>query len=102
MSAKQDALIDVVDIIKRHHLTLDEISAALSGGTEFRAEKSSSILARLFGYVGGIFIFVGLAIYIGMRWDELNSLSRVLVTLGSGFCAFLLALVCTTDERFDK
>ena len=102
MSARQDALIEVVDIIKRHDLTLDEISTALKGGREFKAAKSGSILSRLFGYIGGIFIFAGLAIYVGMRWDDLNSIGRILLTLGSGFCAFILALVCTTDQRFEK
>src|SRR5262249_6568907 len=60
------------------------------------------ILSRLFGYLGGIFVFVGLAIYVGMKWDDLNSAGRIVLTLGSGFCAFVLALVCTTDERFDR
>jgi Predicted membrane protein (DUF2157) len=102
MSAKQDALIEVVDIIKRHGLTLEEISNGLKGDTQFEVQKSSGILSRLFGYVGGIFIFVGLAIYVGMKWDDLNSAGRILLTLGSGFCTFILALVCTTDQRFEK
>jgi hypothetical protein len=102
MSAKQDALIEVVDIITRHGLTVDDISAALKGGKDFKAEASSNILSRLFGYVGGIFIFVGLAIYVAMRWDDLNSIGRIILTLGSGFSTFILALVCTTDERFEK
>jgi hypothetical protein len=45
-------------------------------------------------------VFVGLAIYIGMRWNDLGSTGRVLLTLGPGFCAFVLALVCTTNEAF--
>ena len=102
MSAKQDALIEVVDIVRRHGLTLDEISSALKGGTEFKAEASASILSRLFGYIGGIFIFAGLVIYVGMKWDDLNSAGRILLTLGSGFSTFILALVCTTDQRFER
>ena len=100
--SRQDAVIEVVDIMRRHGLTLDEVAAGLKGGPEFKAEKSAGILSRLFGYIGGIFIFVGLAIYVGMKWDDLNSVSRILLTLGSGFCAFILALVCTTDPRFEK
>src|SRR4029077_10255782 len=85
-----------------HHLTLAEISTALEGGNDFKAQTTSSILSRLFGYVGGIFVFVGLAIYVGMRWDDLNSAGRILLTLGSGFCLFVMALVCTTDDRFER
>jgi hypothetical protein len=102
MTAKKDAIIEVVDIIKRHHLSLDEIASALTHGIDFQAQRSSSILSRLFGYIGGIFVFAGLSIYVAMQWDELNSISRILLTLGSGFCTFILALVCTTDDRFEK
>src|SRR5215210_1603386 len=102
MTAKQDALIEVVDIIGRHGLTVDEIAAALKGGKEFKTAASASILSRLFGYVGGIFIFVGLAIYVAMKWDDLSSGGRILLTLGCAFSTFIFALVCTTDQRFDK
>jgi hypothetical protein len=53
------ALIEVVDIITRHGLTVDEISAALSGGKEFKADIEQH--PCLFGYVGD-FLFVGLAV----------------------------------------
>jgi hypothetical protein len=100
--SRQDALIEVVDLITRHGLTLDEVSAALKGDRGFEAAKSGSVLSRLFGYLGGTFVFVGLAIYVGMRWDDLGSLGRVASTLGPGFCLFVLALVCTTDARLER
>lgn len=102
MSGKQDALVEVVELITRHGLTIDEVSAALAGGRTFETTKSGSVLSRLFGYIGGTFIFVGLAIYVGMRWDDLGSLGRIMVTLGPGFCIFVLAVACTTDTRIDR
>jgi hypothetical protein len=102
MSDKQDALVEVVDLITRHGLTLEEVSAAFKGEPAFTASKSGGILSRLFAYIGGTFVIVGLAIYVGMRWDDLDSPGRVMVTLGPGFCIFVLALVCTTDARLDR
>lgn len=102
MSARQEALIEVVETIRRHELSLEDIAAALRDDPSFKAKKSSSILSRLFGYIGGIFVFVGLAIYVSMQWHELNTINRILLTLGSGFCTFILALVCTLDEKFEK
>ena len=101
MTAKQDALIEVVELIKRHKLTFAEVSAAMSDSPEFKAEKSSGILQKVFGYIGGIFVFAGLAIFIGMQWNELGDIGRIMVTLGPGFCAFVLALVCLTNPRFE-
>ena len=100
MSARDDALVEIVALARQHGLSVREISSALHRDPDTSAAQSSGILSRVFGYVGGAFVFAGLAIYIGMRWDDLGSIGRVLLTLGPGFCAFVLALVCTTNEAF--
>src|SRR5215510_2897461 len=79
---------------------MGEVASALDADSSSQAERSSGILSRVFGYLGGTFVFAGLAIYIGMRWDDLGPVGRVLLTLGPGFSAFVLALVCTTNEAF--
>lgn len=100
MSDKGDAVAEVVALIERHGLTLEEIGQALSQPRMAPARRSSSILTRLFGYIGGTFVVAGLAIYIGMRWDALGPAGHVLLTLGPGFSALILALVCLTAEGF--
>lgn len=99
---KQDAIIEVVDIMQRHQLTLEDIRTALANPVETGSEKSSGILSRLFGYIGGIFVFVGLVIYVGMRWEDLGTAGRILITLGPGFIAFVMAIFCTTDPRTER
>jgi hypothetical protein len=100
VSARDDALVEIVGLVRQHGLTVGEIASALDRDPHTSVARSSGILSRVFGYLGGAFVFAGLAIYIGMRWDELGSTGRVLLTLGPGFCAFVLALVCTTNEAF--
>jgi hypothetical protein len=101
VTAKQDALVEVVELITRHGLTIDEVSQALAGQGAYREQRSSSVVSRLFAYLGGIFVFAGLGIFVAMRWDELGPAGRVLLTLGPGLCLFVLALVCTTDDRVE-
>jgi hypothetical protein len=84
VTAKQDALVEVVELITRHGLTIDEIAQALAGQVEYAERRTSSIVSRLFVYLGGIFVFVGLGIFVGMRWDELGPAGRVMLTLGPG------------------
>jgi hypothetical protein len=99
VTSRQDALVEVVDLMTRHALTIDEVAAALAGQGIHAADRSSGVLSRIFAYLGGIFVFVGLGIYVGMRWDDLGPAGRVLLTFGPGLCLFVLALVCASDAR---
>ena len=101
MTARQDALAEVVSLITRHGLTIGEVSAALDGQGDFAARQTSSVVSRIFAYLGGIFVFVGLGIFVGMRWDELGPAGRVMLTFGPGLCLFVLALVCASDARLE-
>ncbi|HEY2773870.1 MAG TPA: DUF2157 domain-containing protein [Candidatus Binatia bacterium] len=101
MGAKDDALVEVVELMRSHGLGIDEVASALAGEREFEASRSGSVLSRVFAYLGGILIFAGLAIYIGMKWDVVGPLGRVLMTLGPGACLFVAALVATTDARLE-
>lgn len=59
-----------------------------------------SMLQRVMSYIGGAFVFVGICVYVGIVWEDLDSLARVIITLGSGFVAFILGLFAIGDQRF--
>lgn len=101
-AGKQDAIHEVLDLMKQHHLSLEDIARALAEPLQTETQKSGSILSRLFGYVGGIFVFVGPVIYVGMRWETLDAAGRVLVTLGPGFAAFVMAIFLSMDQRTER
>jgi hypothetical protein len=102
MTGKKEALIEIIDAMKRHGVSLAELTAAMNDAPALAAEKSGGVISRLFAYIGGIFIFSGLAIYLNMQWDHLDSAARVLLTLGPGFCVFIMALTCLTDKKFEQ
>jgi hypothetical protein len=102
MANRQDTLQDITQLMRSHGITLDDISAALKRSPEIKAKQGSSIIPRLFGYIGGLFIIAGMAFFIGMQWDDMGTASRILTTLGSGFCVFIMALTCTTRENLEK
>ncbi|HYD16882.1 MAG TPA: DUF2157 domain-containing protein, partial [Patescibacteria group bacterium] len=101
MTARQDALVEVTDIIKRHGLTLEEVYAALQGTPEFKAQKSSSMLMRAFGYLGGLFVVSGVAAFVGMAWNDMGTIGHIIATLGIGFCLFIMALTCSSNEKLE-
>jgi hypothetical protein len=101
MTAKEEALKQIADIAQAHDLTASEILAGLSP-TEEGTDSKSSVLTRLFGYLGAIFVLAGLGVFIEMQWEEMNSVARITVTVGSGIAAFVMALFASADERWEK
>ena len=64
--------------------------------------RAQGVLVRVLGVLGGTFVFAGVGVFIALQWDELNAAARVIVTLGSGLAAFVLAVLGTREPRFDK
>jgi hypothetical protein len=54
------------------------------------------------GFLGGTFVFAGVGVFIALQWENMNSAARVVVTLGSGMAAFVLALLASRDARYEK
>src|SRR5687767_3498815 len=67
--------------------------AVVSPVERLRHAGFGSIVLRVFYYLGGTLVFAGLGIYTQTVWSDLNSLQRVLITLGPGFVAYLLGIV---------
>ena len=102
MSVKEEALQDIVALVKHNSISLDEIRHALETPPALASKPSSSVLSKLLGYIGGIFVFAGIGVFISMYWDDFASAARVIVTLGVGLMAFIMGLVCLSDKRYDK
>ena len=102
MTSKHEALEQILEIARAHGLTPADISAAFEETDPGREKLSGSLLGRILGYLGGTFIFAGLGVFIALNWDVMNSAARIIITLGSGITAFIMAIVASLDERYAK
>ena len=104
--ARVRALQQIVTLAREHRLTASEIDAAIAAGASSAAAPSDSrartILMRVLAYLGGTFVFAGIAAFIALQWDAMNSAARVVITLGPGITACVLAVLSSRDERFEK
>ncbi len=98
MTDKNDALHEIIALSLRHGITLDEISRALAQPAQ--AMPSSGILSKLLAYLGGIFIFAGVSVFISMYWGDFVPAVRVGVTLGIGFMTFVMAIICLNNKKY--
>jgi hypothetical protein len=94
------ALATIARLAAEHELSLDDIAAALRAApATLDPSPRTTALTRLLAYLGGVFVFAGLGVFIAMQWDEMNSAARVVITLGSGVAAFVMAVVAARDAR---
>ena len=99
MITKEQAIKKIIALIKDNKITLEEISSAI-GQQQIEANKKDGFtLVRLFSYLGGIFILFGLSAYITIDWDNLNSFSRIIITLGSGITSLILAIISLSQNK---
>ncbi|HRC26613.1 MAG TPA: DUF2157 domain-containing protein [Alphaproteobacteria bacterium] len=98
------ALEDIKTLALAHGLSLQDISSALNAPVAVKrsAEPSSSILNRLFLYLGGVFLFAGLCALAQVLWDDMGSAQRVIVSFASGLVALAMGLAALRDLRFEK
>jgi hypothetical protein len=96
-----EALQEIAALARQHGLSATDIAAAMSGAPAAESgNRARTVLVRVLGILGGIFVFAGIGVFIALRWSEMNSAARVVVTLGSGLAAFVVAMVSRRDARF--
>src|SRR5215207_4782352 len=97
------ALEQIASIARAHGLSAAEVAAAIEPRSPaVSPARRQGVLVHVLGVLGGTFVFAGVGVFIALQWSELNAAARVLVTLGSGLIAFVLAVLGTRDRRFDK
>ena len=105
-AGKEKVLKAMVDTARTHDIGIDEINDAFA---RYPAPESpglddakTTVLTRALAYLGGTFIFAGLGVFIAMNWESMNFAAQVVITLGSGLAAFVMALIAANDERYEK
>jgi hypothetical protein len=99
---KQKALKQIITLMNKHGLSIDEVSAKFIQDTRHDQKKSGTLIMRLLTYIGALFIFSGIAFFVAMIWEDLNSIARVIITFGPGLIALILAVAVIKDERYQK
>ena len=102
METQRTAIEQILEIARKHNLTLTDIETGFRAEARGSVEPSASLLGRILGYLGGIFIFAGLSIFTALNWDVMNTAARIIITLGSGLTVFVMALVASGDERYTR
>lgn len=63
-------------------------------------QKENTVL-KIFNYLGGTFIFLGISYFVFANWDLLNDFTKIFTTLGSGIAAFILGMLLHASKKHD-
>ncbi|MGM9451888.1 hypothetical protein ACTAZI_00975 [Legionella bozemanae] len=99
---KKEALEKIIELAKRYQIDIREIASALNPSQAISSVNDTNWLNKLYSYIGGILIFAGISALIAMKWQDFNVYERVTLTLGFGFCSFILAFVCLKYPNYQK
>ena len=101
---KNQILSSISQLVAQNLLTKEEVIKAYEKGQE---NKPHDVLNRKIGvaesmyYIGGLIVFIGIAVLVFQNWESLNSFTRILVTLGSGIAAYITGVLLGTNKNTD-
>ncbi len=101
---KNDALKMVIALSNRFDITLDEISNNVTEKQVQPNEEStqSPLIIKLFSYLGAVFILGGIAAFVSLYWENLNSILRVSLLLIPGFSLYLAASLLSEHDLIKR
>jgi hypothetical protein len=102
---KPSAINHIKQLMNTYDITPAEVeSAFLTPASESAtaARSKGDIAKTLFIYLGAIFILAGVGTYIGMFWNSMGSVMRVIITLGVGYVLFVVLASALYENKFPK
>lgn len=102
MTRRAAALDQIEALAREHGLTAAEIAARLEPAAPPGGDRRPGLLGRIFAYLGGTFVFAGLGVFIALNWDDMNAAARIVISLGSGLAAFVMAAVAARERRYER
>ncbi|MCI0542723.1 DUF2157 domain-containing protein [bacterium] len=101
---KQELLKSIQASLERGIITRDDL-INLSDLPEVRsAGKRGDRLniSEILYYLGGLIVFIGIAIFVGENWERLNSVGKILATLGVGIAMYISGILLSQYKNLER
>ena len=103
---KPGALARITELMRTYDISPDDVATAYRDPAPAHAapvKRSGGEIAKtLFTYLGAIFILAGISTYIGMFWNRMGSVMRIVVTLGVGYTLLIVLVSALHEKKFPK
>ena len=96
---KKQALQEIKSIAIKNDINITEIINFLNE----KNHKEKNYLAQKFlSYMSGIFVFAGICIYVALVWNDLNTLAKIIITLGTGVIAYIISIISFCNDKYKQ
>jgi hypothetical protein len=95
---KNTTLTSLRQLILKGEITHDEVENVFKDSNVDRGIKNINFSQILY-YIGAAIVLVGIFVFVGQRWNQLNFFSQLLVTLGSGIAGYIVAVAFNYNEK---
>jgi hypothetical protein len=106
VNGKVGALTKIAELMRTYDITPAEVAVALGDPGLIQAaparRSGGEIAKTLFIYLGAIFILAGIGTYLGMFWNRMGSVMRIVVTLGVGYALLIVLISALHEKKFPK
>lgn len=72
---------------------------------DVKNEQKSAIyswdISKTLYFIGATVIFIGIVIFAGQKWNELNSVSKILITLGSAIACYVTGVILSHYKKIE-
>ena len=102
---KPSALTHITQLMNTYGITPAEVETAFNtpARDSASAKRTKGDIAKtLFAYLGAIFILSGIGTYVGMFWNTMGSVMRILVTLGVGYILLIVLVSALHEKKFPR
>ena len=102
---KELILKNIATLIQEGQLTKNELLEVYERSA--RTDKQETLnkqsrISNILYYIGGAIVFLGICIFVGTNWSNLNDGTKILATLGSSIMIYFAGVLLSRYENLQK
>jgi len=102
---KENILKSVETLVKEGQLTKEELLGVYDRSIstdKMQTLNKQSRISNILYYIGGGIVFLGVCIFIGTNWSELNDLTKIIATLGTSVMMYYSGVLLTRYKNLER
>jgi hypothetical protein len=102
MIDKNQLLESIRKAASENLITKVELQNAFNNGKSVKkSETAAWDISKTLYFIGAAIIFIGIGTFAGQKWTELNSISKILLTLGTALACYITGVILSHYKKIE-